>query len=105
MSQRLTLQMGSESSKTLAILPDGRIEMDGAQIVRGEHPVHGFGAEGVGAEEVLADFGTAPGANRTDRQDVARDVLIYACRRLGIAGPTALASAEIRRICAINPRP
>jgi len=49
MSQRLTLQMGSESSKTLRVLPDGRIEMDGAQIVRGEHPVHGFGAEEVGA--------------------------------------------------------
>lgn len=36
MSESFTLQMGSESSKTFTVLPDGRIGIEGTQWVHGQ---------------------------------------------------------------------
>lgn len=100
------LRMGSESSKSLTVRDDGQIEMEGAQLV------HGEALDGSGhitserqTAEVLWDFSCAPFSPRDDRQDVARDVLNYACTRLGLPWPTGMASEAIRQIAALSSEP
>lgn len=101
-----TLHMGSESSKTLTVLPDGRIGMDGEQLV------HGMSLDrsreittAHASEEALDDFGCDQFDERSYRQIIALDVIRYACGRLGIPWPTGKASDEIRRVAALSSCP